>query len=325
MQPITVAGEALIDIVAAERTQEIPGGSPANVALGLSRLGLPVDFVTWLGDDQRGHRIADHLTASGVHLSAGVFGAAHTSTATVRLSPDGQPTYGFDIEWDLPDLPQTPTWLHVGSIGAFLQPGARKVRELVLRTASSGGKVSFDPNIRAALLDDATSTRAWFETLAASTNVVKLSDEDAAWLYPHLDVNTVIDRLLHLGVELVVLTLGANGSILATGTNRIKVPGKHVTVVDTVGAGDTYMAALIWQLNSEEGSILGSLDEHSLIELGATSARAAAITVTRPGADLPTAADLLLASHGDVDAPTIETHTRHDAPESDGPGPSPHH
>ncbi|MBA8991005.1 fructokinase [Curtobacterium pusillum] len=292
MRLIAVAGESLVDIVHDGATREIPGGSPANVALGLARLGTPVEFATWLGDDAHGLRIADHLQASGVRLVPGVFGATRTSVAIVRLAQDGQPTYEFGIEWDLPEVQQTPRWLHVGSIGAFLQPGASKVLALVRRTAAAAGTVSFDPNIRPALLGDAAGVRAWFEQLAASANVVKLSDEDAAWLYPGFSTDAVLDRLLEVGVELAVITTGAAGSVLATALERVPVPSERVDVVDTVGAGDTYMATLIWQLRSHRAA-LGSIDGSALAELGRVSARAAAITVSRRGADLPTADDLL--------------------------------
>ncbi|MFJ3386050.1 MULTISPECIES: carbohydrate kinase [unclassified Curtobacterium] len=291
---ITVAGEALVDIVHDDATREIPGGSPANVALGLGRLGAPVEFATWLGNDARGNQVADHLEASGVELVPGVFGATKTSAATVRLAPDGQPTYEFGIEWDLPHLQDTPRWLHIGSIGAFLQPGAGKVRELVRRTATAGGIVSFDPNIRPALLGDAVAERVRFEQLAADTTVLKLSDEDAAWLYPGDSAHVVLDRLLELGVTLAAITTGAAGATLTTARERIAVPSDRVDVVDTVGAGDTYMATLIWQLQDTIGT-LDALDSIALTRLGQVSASAAAITVSRRGADLPTADDVLTA------------------------------
>ncbi|WP_123291694.1 carbohydrate kinase [Curtobacterium sp. PhB78] len=291
---ITVAGEALVDIVHDDATREIPGGSPANVALGLGRLGAPVEFATWLGDDARGQQIADHLEASGVELVPGVFGATKTSTATIRLAPDGQPTYEFGIEWDLPHLPQTPRWLHIGSIGAFLQPGAGKVRELAQRTAAAGGTVSFDPNIRPALLGDPAAARVWFEQLAADASVLKLSDEDAAWLYPGDSANAVLERLLKLGVMLGAITSGAAGATLATTRERVTVPSERVDVVDTVGAGDTYMATLIWQLQ-DNTITLDALDSIALTRLGQVSTSAAAITVSRRGADLPTADDVLAA------------------------------
>lgn len=299
---ITVAGEALVDVVhdGAGHVREVPGGGPANVALGLGRLGADVEFATWLGPDDRGHRIAEHLAASGVRLVDGAFGAARTSSATVQLGADGQPSYVFDIEWDLPPLRRTPEWLHVGSIGAFLHPGAEAVLAAAERTTAAGGTVSFDPNIRPALLGTRDGARARFEELATRATVVKLSDEDAAWLWPTLDSEAVLDSILALGPELAVITTGASGSVLATADERVSVPGEPVEVVDTVGAGDTYTATLVRQLTGDraqptDGSSLGPLDRAALTVLGRTCSTAAAITVGRRGADLPTADEIHLA------------------------------
>lgn len=313
---VTVAGEALVDVVHGDAghdvpdhggtAREVPGGSPANVALGLARLGCDVEFATRLGDDDRGRRIADHLRASGVRLAPGSVGAGRTSSATVRLGPDGQPRYEFDIVSDLPELTGTPAWLHVGSIAAFLEPGAGRVVDAARRTAAAGGSVSFDPNIRPALLGPRVEAVARVEELAALAAVVKLSDEDAAWLWPDLgDTDAVLDRILALGAGFAVLTAGAAGSVLATATHRVHVPAASTSVVDTVGAGDTYSAALIWQLarsphaatdaHPHVGARLDDLDDAALTELGRTCSRAAAITVGRRGADLPTADDLTTA------------------------------
>lgn len=305
MSMITVAGEALVDVVGQGR--EVPGGGPANVALGLGRLGAEVEFATWLGADERGQRVARHLEASGVQLVAGGFGAARTSSATVLLGADGQPSYAFDIEWDLPRLQRTPEWLHVGSIAAFLQPGAEKVLAAAERTTAAGGIVSFDPNVRPALLGTRSAARARFEELAALATVVKLSDEDAAWLWPGRDTDAVLDAVIGLGAELAVVTAGASGSVLSTASERVTVQGERVAVIDTVGAGDTYTAALLWQLtcsrpwpadssSTGSGSSLGHLDGTALRELGRTCSIAAAITVGRRGADLPTIDDVRLAS-----------------------------
>ncbi len=303
---VTVAGEALVDVVHGDTVREVPGGSPANVALGLARLGCDVDFATRLGDDERGHRVADHLRASGVRLTPGSLGAGRTSSATVRLGADGQPRYVFDIVWDLPEVVGTPTWLHVGSIAAFLEPGADRVVDAARRTAVAGGSVSFDPNIRPALLGPRDEALARVEELSALAAVVKLSDEDAAWLWPGAaDPDAVLDRVLGFGAGLAVLTTGAAGSVLATATHRVHVPAASTTVVDTVGAGDTYSAALVWQLarspraaadaHPDARARLDDLHDAALRELGRTCSRAAAITVGRRGADLPTADDLTTA------------------------------
>ncbi|SER97644.1 fructokinase [Propionibacterium cyclohexanicum] len=306
MTAITVVGEALVDIVPGrDSVQEIPGGSPANVALGLGRLGVPVDFLTWLGDDERGRRVEEHLVHSGVHLMAGSHSAPQTSTAQVELDAAGQAHYHFELSWDLAsDVPADTGWIHTGSIGAFLQPGATKVLDAVERTKRAGGIVSFDPNIRPVLLPAHRLALGWFERLAASTTILKLSDEDAGWLYPGLSSGEVLDHLLARGVALAILTEGAKGSVLSTSQDRVTVASDCVPVVDTVGAGDTYMAALLWQLLST-ADLPSSWSPQQLAEIGRTCARAAAITVGRQGADLPTLAELADA----IDQPCYSPHS----------------
>lgn len=297
MKQITVIGEALIDIVDPTPQGEIPGGSPANVALGLGRLGVPVEFVTWLGDDERGHRIAAHLEASHVRIPDSVFQARHTSTATVTLGTDGQPTYVFDIDWNVPSTTKKTDRLHVGSLGAFLEPGADAVRDLVKETKRAGGFVSIDPNIRPALLMDSAGVRIRFEELAAGADVVKLSDEDAHWLYPETEPDHVLDHLHQLGVQMAVLTAGVRGSTLSTALESVFVPAHATRVVDTVGAGDTYMATLLWLLE-QVADDLDHLSGEDLNRIGSICAEAASITVSRSGADLPWAAELRVpASH----------------------------
>lgn len=293
MYEITVIGEALVDIVPHHgSTTEIPGGGPANVALGLGRLGVPVEFMTWLSRDERGRRVTQHLEASGVHLTIGSHGASRTSTAEVELDASGQPRYHFQISWDLPAeaVPSAP-WIHIGSIGAFLEPGATRVLHIVEASRRAGYTVCFDPNVRPALMPGVEQARTRFERLASCTNVLKLSDEDAEWLYPGLTTDAVIDRLHELGPVLVVLTRGATGSVLSTTATRVEVGVVRTDVVDTVGAGDTYMAALLWQLLAER---MGQLawSRQRLEEIGRVCARAAALTVAREGAALPSLDEL---------------------------------
>ncbi len=288
MYEITVIGEALVDIVPHHgSTAEIPGGGPANVALGLGRLGVPVEFMTWLGRDERGRCVTQHLEASGVHLTVGSHGAARTSTAEVELDASGQPRYHFELSWELPAeaAPNTP-WVHIGSIGAFLEPGASRVLHIVETSRRAGRTVCFDPNVRPALMPGTEQARTRFKRLASCTNVLKLSDEDADWLYPGLTTDAVIDRLHELGPVLVVLTRGATGSVLSTTATRVEVGAVRTDVVDTVGAGDSYMAALLWQLLRDRTGE-PSWSQQRLGEMGQLCARAAALTVGREGAALP--------------------------------------
>jgi fructokinase len=288
---VVVLGEALIDVVVRDGKEpsEHVGGSPANVALGLARRGIEVTLITSIARDRRGQLIARHLEESGVRLSHSSFLAERTSAATAHIAADGSATYDFDIVWRLPaDLPRrAAAVVHTGSIAAFLEPGASVVRNQ-LRIAADA-VVTFDPNIRPALVGSHAEAVATFEETAALATLVKLSDEDAEWLYPGRDVAEVLDRILAVGPDLAVVTRGGAGSVLAARGLSVEVPSERVQVVDTIGAGDTYMASLIASVL--EGAA-EQLTRDSLERMGRDAAHAAAITVSRPGADLPWRSEL---------------------------------
>lgn len=243
---VLVVGEALIDIIdTAAGAVEFPGGSGLNVAFGLGRLGVSTSFLTALGKDERGTRIQEHLASAGVTMLPG--GAGHlprTSTATALLDSSGSAEYDFDIRWELPQLslPIRQKVLHTGSLATFLEPGAKQVRALL---ESFSGLITYDPNIRPTLLPDHAATLRTFEESAALSTVVKLSSEDAQWLYPQWSPTAVGHHLLGLGPEAAIITDGGSGSYLWSKTAHVHVPARSVTVKDTVGAGDSYMSALI--------------------------------------------------------------------------------
>lgn len=287
---VVVIGEALIDIVESrDGTTEHVGGSPANVALGLGRRGVGVALVTQLGRDDRGARIAAHLEESGVVVPRESFAADATSTARARIASDGQASYVFDLAWDPFEVPADlrPRVLHTGSVAAFLEPGATSVREALGDTSAS--EVTFDPNIRPALVGEHAAAFAAFEATSRLSTVVKLSDEDAAWLYPGAAPDAVVDAILALGPRLVAVTLGGEGAIIATSTERLTIPAEKVAVVDTIGAGDTFMASLVASV-AASGS--ADLDRDALERIGGDAIRAAVLTVSRAGADLPWAREL---------------------------------
>lgn len=189
---VIVIGEALVDVVTSpEGTVEHPGGSPANVAYGLGRLGVRAALLTSIGDDDRGAAIQAHLTRAGVALLPGSTSQGRTASATAILADDGSATYDFDIRWELPQVAPAflPKVLHTGSIATFLAPGAAAVRTL-LEQSHRECVVTYDPNIRPALLGSQAEARTIFEDLVPLTDVVKLSDEDARWLYPRLQPGT---------------------------------------------------------------------------------------------------------------------------------------
>ncbi|GAB5077150.1 carbohydrate kinase [Arthrobacter sp. AD-310] len=288
---VVVVGEALVDIVVSPHgTVEHPGGSPANVAYGLGRLGVATGLLTSIGDDHHAAAIGTHLRSAGVHLLPGSRRSGGTATATATLASDGSASYDFDIRWDLPrTAPATlPRILHTGSIATFLAPGAAVVREL-LEQSHRRCLVTYDPNIRPALLGSHAEAVAIFEDLVPFTEVVKLSDEDARWLYPRRDVEEVSRHILGLGTGLAAVTLGAEGSLLTTPSAQVAVPSVPSAVADTIGAGDSYMSALIYGLLMRGAD---GLAPSVLESLGRMAAKAAAITVRRPGANPPTLEEL---------------------------------
>ena len=287
---VVVIGEALIDVVERGGTRvEHPGGSPANVALGLGRMGVRTALLTCLGRDERGDAIVDRLAGSGVRVLGDSFSVDRTSTAAATVDADGQASYVFDVMWSLPaePLPSTPRILHTGSIAAFLEPGATEVNRHLAEAGAD--EVTFDPNIRPALLGERVEALDAFRRTAGLATVVKLSDEDAEWLFPGASVEEVLDTIIALGPRLAAITLGGEGAMLATSADHVRIPAMRVDVVDTIGAGDTFMASLIASV-AQEGS--APLDRAALERWGTAAARAAAITVSRAGADLPWSTEL---------------------------------
>lgn len=300
---VVVVGEALVDVVTTPGSRvEHPGGSPANVAYGLGRLGVSTGLLTAVGADARGLSIENHLRSAGVTLLPGSKCLARTATATATLAPDGSAAYDFDIQWDLP--PATPACfprvLHTGSIATFLDPGAGKVKAL-LEQAHRQCTITYDPNIRPSLLGSHAEAKATFEELAGLSDVVKLSDEDARWLYPLKPLEETANHVLRLGANLAVITMGSEGSHFTSAGASISIPAVKAAVVDTIGAGDSYMAALILGLltRGAEGFAPAVLEQ-----LGRTAAAAAAITVQRAGANPPTLNELKTA----VEAPPSWSH-----------------
>jgi fructokinase len=286
-----VVGEALIDIVVdGDATVEHPGGSPMNVAVGLARLGVPARLVCALGDDARGSTIREHVGASGVQVDATAID--RTSTAVATIDDQGAARYEFDLDWRLDpvSVPEGTPLVHVGSIGAVLTPGAAAVLDAA-RSRPSSALFSLDPNVRPTITPDRDAVLAALAPLFAQADVVKLSDEDAGWLWPDRDVDAVLDGLLSSGVGLAAVTLGGAGCALATPAARRRMPAPRVDVADTIGAGDSFMSGLLAGVLST-GERPGDLEGVDLDRLAALALACAAVTVGRPGADPPTIAEL---------------------------------
>ncbi len=297
MAGVVVVGESLVDIVqrADGATVEHAGGSAANVAVALARLGRPVEFVTAYADDARGAVLARHLNQSAVSVAGDPFALARTATALATIAADGSATYTFDIDWRLNPLPELrPMVVHTCSIGAVLSPGADDVRRL-LEAQRPSATISYDVNARPAVTGTGPEVVTAVEEVAALADLVKASDEDLEALYPDDTLQHSVQRLLDLGPSAVVVTRGRQGASWYGANRRVDVPGVEVAVADTIGAGDTFGAATIdalWELGALGGRLTG-LGEDEIAGVMRHAARAAAVTVSRPGADPPYRHELL--------------------------------
>jgi fructokinase len=308
MTMLTVIGEGLVDVV--QRSSGIEahvGGSPLNVAVGLARLGHPVQFVGRYGRDAYGESVAAHLRASSVMLPQAPDGLP-TSVATALVDDDGAATYTFDLAWELPGLRerlpfmlQANTLLHTGSIATMLAPGAAEVLAAG-EYAHPASTISFDPNWRPSIITDADYARRQAEKFVTLSDIVKASDEDLAWLYPGADPLESARRWLKLGgaegPAMVVVTRGAAGPWGITAAGEAEFAAPRVEVADTVGAGDSFMAALLSGVvdrglnGAQNRADLRALPAEGLTALLAHATRAAAVTVSRAGANPPTRAEL---------------------------------
>ncbi|MFD7589257.1 carbohydrate kinase [Kitasatospora sp. NPDC059811] len=284
---VLVIGECVADVVRTDGAPDTvhPGGSPANVAYGLARLGRPATLLTQLGDDANGRLIRAHLESAGVVVRAA--GVERTPSAVVRLDGQGRARYTFDIGWTLPptELAEAPGAIHLGSIGAVTDPGAAAVLALVERWRGRS-QISYDPNVRPALMGERAQAVRRVERCVALSDVVKASDEDLAWLYPGEDAEAVARRWLALGPAVVAVTLGADGAFaLTAGGGHARAAAVPVPVADTVGAGDSFTAAFL-HARAAGADLAGCLTQ---------AVTAAALTVSRPGANPPSTAELTAA------------------------------
>jgi fructokinase len=298
---LTVIGESLIDRI--QSSSELPdiaehvGGSPLNVAVGCRRLGLPTRLITHVGEDIQGQLITDHLTDNGVQMLSG--GTSPTSVATASLGPDGSASYDFCLDWDIKNVSlaalesvEASFHVHAGSIATMLMPGARTAYELV-QAAHEHATVSYDPNCRPTVIPDVDYARMQAEVFVRQSDVVKASDEDLRWLYPELTLDQAMAAWLELGPALIVVTQGPLGPMALSRSSRAELPAHPVTVADTVGAGDSFMAALISALDQldllgpQRREKLQKLTEENLLAILSYATTASAITCSRAGANPP--------------------------------------
>ncbi|MFE1776507.1 carbohydrate kinase [Streptomyces sp. NPDC059008] len=316
---IVVAGEALIDLVPSSQSPSLEGqlptllprrgGGPYNTAVALGRLGSPTAFCSRVSTDAFGEALLHGLRGGGVDTSLVQRGGEPTTLAVADISPDGSAGYGFyadgtaDRLFTLPPaLPDAVDALSLGTCSLVLEPGASAYESLLRREARRGVFTALDPNIRPGLIHDPDAYRARFRSWLPDLALLKLSEEDALWLAGAGTgggwdaVGAAAREWLGAGPAAIVITRGGDGlTVLTRGGGELTVPGERVTVVDTIGAGDTVNAALLHRLDAH-----GALSYAAVTALGADdwqdilrfAARAAAITCSRAGAEPPFATEL---------------------------------
>ena len=293
---IVVCGEALIDMIHNDdgTQRAAPGGGPFNTARALARLGVPTAFLGHLSNDEFGQELADLLKADGASLRYATFGPEKTTIAVADVDSEGLAEYEFLVhgtsapnltpEMVPSDFGPDVSAIHLGTLGLVLDPMAETLEGLASR---EHGKrmLMLDPNVRVGLSPE-SEYRDRLHHVIAESSLVKASDADLAWLYPGLEYEEAAERILDEGVGVVVVTLGAEGAFGAHGDLRIRVPAPYVHVVDTLGAGDAFGAALLAWLHDHDctGPEL-RLTEGELREALEYACLAAAITCTRAGAE----------------------------------------
>jgi fructokinase len=291
---IAVIGEVLVDLVwrtDADHLTPHPGGSPANVAVGLHRLGRAATLMSTWGDDAPGALVGSHLATTGVPVHRLPSASGRTTVALAYVDADtGSATYDFLTAWDPVALALGPdvTLLHTGSLASVVEPGATRVFEACRQLhGTPGHAVAVDLNVRPAVLADRTAYLAAVTRLAQVTDVLKASDEDLAWLYPDLSPQAAARTLLGLGPSLVVVTQGPSGAFATTADSHVTVPAPAIDVVDTIGAGDSFQASLLDALQGPDGVRIPTAP-HELREVLRRCVTAGALACARSGAQPPT-------------------------------------
>jgi fructokinase len=292
---IWVCGEVLIDLIPGADGVRVPhvGGGPANTAKALARLGHDAQFIDGISTDEYGVAARKELLDDEVKLDLALTSDKPTCLAIVSLDANGgasyefkideTATFDFDLKW-LPDPSRyKPQVLHIGTLVTVIQPGADVLYDWAMQVAEFA-PIVFDPNIRPSVMGDHDLYEAAVEKWAALSSVIKVSDDDMAWLYPGQKYEDIAQGWLNDGAALVVVTRGSNGIIGFTSDGAVEVDGAKITVADTVGAGDT-VGAIIVEAMIEKGimALTGDVLKATLHR----AAVAAGITCSRKGAQPP--------------------------------------
>ncbi|OZF08875.1 carbohydrate kinase [Rhodococcus sp. 15-1154-1] len=306
---ILVCGESLVDLVPVHEGPLLSpklGGGPFNVAVSLGRLGTNVSFMSRVSTDAFGEQILGSLRDAGVDTTWVQRGAEPTTLAMTTLADDGSAQYSFYADGtadrlvaDPGELPDEITTLSFGTLSLLYEPGASMYAALLHRAHAAGKLTMLDPNIRPAAIDStsgditADGFRTRFKSWLPSVDILKVSEDDAHWLGLGPE-GTTVDDWLAAGVAAIVMTRGGDGISVFTSAGEFSVPGVPVDVVDTIGAGDTVHGALLAYLTNETIVTTRDLNDMGAGDWKAAlrfAARAAAITVSRPGADPPWASE----------------------------------
>jgi len=292
---VWVAGEVLIDLIPAGADRKpIVGGGPANTAKALSKLGVNTQFIDGISTDGYGQMAKDDLVTSGVKLDYVKYSDRPTCLAIVSLSDSGSASYEFVIEntatfdftldW-LPN-PETdqPSLLHIGTLATAIEPGASALFDWA-QSVANVAPIVFDPNIRPAVISDRELYVKQVEKWVSISSAVKVSDEDIMWLYPSFEIEQVVNSWLTTGPSLIVVTYGDQGLAGYREGEKVNVDAVAVAVADTVGAGDTVGAILVEAIVQDGLSSLSGVRLEMMLK---RAAKAAAITVSRTGANPPT-------------------------------------
>lgn len=305
---IVACGEALIDMLprvgkdGAPTFQPFVGGSVFNVAVALGRLGADAGFFGGLSTDFFGDQLKAALKQSRVDISLANVSDRPTTLAFVTLI-DGKAQYAFFdehsagrmlTEADLPPLPVEVTAVHFGSFGLASEPSGSAFEALMQREHLSR-VISLDPNIRPTLIKNRDAYLVRLDHLVAMSDIVKFSDDDLAWIAPDRSFEALAEEWLERGAKLVIMTRGGDGATARTKRLSVTVPSFQVKVADTIGAGDTFSAGMMVRLDQNgllDKDAIARLDEDQVRDALTFAARAASVTVSRPGADPPWAKDL---------------------------------
>ena len=292
---IWVCGEVLIDLIPDGSGERVPhvGGGPANTAKALARLGHDVYFIDGISSDKYGQMSRQELLDDEVKLDLALNSDKPTCLAIVSINENGGASYEFEIDgtatFDFSDswLPDPsrykPKVLHIGTLVTVIQPGADVLYDWAMQVAEFA-PIVFDPNVRSVVMNDRDKYLAAVERWVAISSVVKVSDDDLAWLYPEQQYADVARRWISDGAALVVVTRGADGLVGFTADGSVEVPGVKVDVADTVGAGDT-VGAIVVEAMIEKGIL--NLTGDTLKAVLSRAAVAAGITCSRKGAQPP--------------------------------------